>query len=926
MKSALLLLAIPWAAAAQTPSVSNLSTRAQVGAGGDAIFAGFNVSAGGSKTVLIRAAGPALTAFGVTGTLADPRIELFAGANKIGENDNWGTPVGNAVPVTANTFSLVGAFGFAAGSRDAALIATVAPGSYTAVVSGVGDTTGVALLEVYELGAGSARLTNISTRAQVGTGGNILIPGLVVSSGSGIRRLLIRAAGPSLAALGVAGALGDPTLTVLGSNGATVASNNNWSAPVGVGASTTAVVTQAFTQAGAFAFEPDSRDAALIADFSPGNYTIQVSGVGNTSGVALVEVYDITPSQSVTVGAATLTLESLYGTYRHEPVANNFHVGTISLKPGTGGTPVLQWRNEANVTWNLLPELQRLLLRTDATNPYQNTEGGDFRLDMEEGAVVGFYFLNDFYAREGAPPRLTTIRAGGLVNYISASVARPPEGYGFGYSFYTSLWPMVERPMVGFQIGLPGTWIIPNNEDFTQPLLPPGPGTIRFNSPERAPTFWREVFQTVEGSVGYWTSLHFVESRAPKFRLNGTPDGYAVQIASPGWAWGDEAALNRDRAGLAQLSNRLLIPPDGFTMREDTDGEILGQSWMALPLTPAKTGGAVPIGERSLTLFLNAANFKGPVVFWIPDTWTRLSRTYPVVVGRGHDTRPMLIKGIAMETNTVPYFETATAAGVKYSRIPKMTFPVDGGRLTYLMQDVTAYASGALFDGLKSWVNGGPSVTGRFAANASVKPALTAASFTFRQGATDATRVPITGMETVVQSEIVTTPGSTAFALRWLGTAPAGSFPEYFEQAGMGMRVTTAERVPAETKLTAARFGGAGTGAPYTSPTTGANSWLNPAPRAGPFTVSLTDGSIVTYSWYRFADQPALQGLGWSTEEKERLQSIVEKIHAEWRTTAEFMPPPSRGTLASFDSVMLVTPPAGLEIGFVPIVTRQEAR
>ena len=116
---------------AQTPSISNLSARAQVGAASDILVAGFSIGGGANKTVLLRAIGPALAGFGVTGTLADPKLELFAGPNKIGENDNWSTPIGGATPLTAGTFSSVGAFALTAGSRDAALLATLAPGAYT---------------------------------------------------------------------------------------------------------------------------------------------------------------------------------------------------------------------------------------------------------------------------------------------------------------------------------------------------------------------------------------------------------------------------------------------------------------------------------------------------------------------------------------------------------------------------------------------------------------------------------------------------------------------------------------------------------------------------------------------------------------------------------------------------------------------------
>lgn len=305
LRLACFFLALAGALLGQAPSLSNLSTRAQVGTGGDIMITGFNIGAGSNKTVLIRATGPALTAFGVAGALADPKLELYNGATKVSENDNWGTPVGGATAVTAATFSSVAAFPLAAGSRDSALLATLAPGSYTAQVTGINNTTGVALIEVYEVGAAAARLTNISTRALVGTGSDILIPGLVISPGNGTRRLLIRAAGPSLGALGVSGALADPTMVVLGAGGVTVASNDNWGTPAGSGAASATALAAAFTQAAAFSFAAGSRDAAVLADFAPGNYTIQVAGVNNTTGVALVEVYDVTP-----VGGATVTLRA----------------------------------------------------------------------------------------------------------------------------------------------------------------------------------------------------------------------------------------------------------------------------------------------------------------------------------------------------------------------------------------------------------------------------------------------------------------------------------------------------------------------------------------------------------------------------------------------------------------------------------------
>lgn len=296
---------------AQEPRLANLSTRAQVGTSANQLFTGFVIGAGANKTVLIRAVGPTLASapFNIAGTLADPYITLYNSANvAIAANDNWGTPLNGATAVTAATFSSVGAFALAsATSRDAAIVATLPPGSYSAAVSGVGNTSGLAIIEVYELGAtaGSTRLTNISSRAQVGINAAVMIPGIVIAPGSGTRRLLIRAAGPALTALGVPGALADPTLTLTNpADTVTYASNNDWGTPSGATAASAATLSAAFAGFTGFPFPAGSKDAAILVDLAPGSYTVKTSGINNTTGVALVEVYDLTPDTPPTVTVA----------------------------------------------------------------------------------------------------------------------------------------------------------------------------------------------------------------------------------------------------------------------------------------------------------------------------------------------------------------------------------------------------------------------------------------------------------------------------------------------------------------------------------------------------------------------------------------------------------------------------------------------
>jgi hypothetical protein len=266
----------------ETSRLANISTRAFADAGDNTLIAGFVVAGPGTKTVVVRGLGPALAQFGVAGALANPKLTLFNGlAAKLAENDDWGTP---ANPALAAAFGQVGAFALPGGSLDAALIQTLSPGSYTAQLTGVGGTNGVGLIEVYEADAQSSRLINLSSRAYVGAGTSLAIGGVSVQ-GPAPRKVLIRAIGPSLAQFGVTGTLADPVLTLVDKNGAAVTSNDDW------GGSET--LTSAFTAVGAFALSSASKDSALLVTLASGNYTALVSGAGNTTGVALVEVYEV---------------------------------------------------------------------------------------------------------------------------------------------------------------------------------------------------------------------------------------------------------------------------------------------------------------------------------------------------------------------------------------------------------------------------------------------------------------------------------------------------------------------------------------------------------------------------------------------------------------------------------------------------------
>jgi hypothetical protein len=252
--------------ATSVPRLVGLSTRARVFTGDNVMIGGFIIGGATPKTVVIRARGPSL---GVGDALANPTLTLVpaSGAPTI-TNDDWQS-AGNAAQLSAS--------GFEPGdSRESAILATLDPGAYTAIVSGVGNTTGVALVEVFEMDHPEAPLTAISTRGFVQTGDNVMIGGFIIQ-GSSPRTVVVRARGPSL---GVAGALQNPVLTLVPADGSPTTTNDDWQSAGNA------------AQLAASGFQPgDPRESAILVTLNPGAYTAVVSGVGGTMGIAIVEVY-----------------------------------------------------------------------------------------------------------------------------------------------------------------------------------------------------------------------------------------------------------------------------------------------------------------------------------------------------------------------------------------------------------------------------------------------------------------------------------------------------------------------------------------------------------------------------------------------------------------------------------------------------------
>jgi len=282
---------------APTPSptpasqLGNISTRAFVQTGDNAMIGGFIVQGAEPKRVIIRAIGPELTQYGVPDPLANPTLELHDGAGAlIASNDNWQRTIIGGI-ITGDQRRDIRNSGHAPGDgRESAIIADLPGGNYTAIVRGVNDTAGVALVEVYDLSPETnSILANLSTRSFVQTGDNVMIGGFIVQ-GTAAKRVIVRAIGPELTQYGVPNILSDPTLELHDHAGALIASNDNWQHTI-IGGVITANQVADIQNSGHAPTAPT--ESAIIAELQPGNYTAIVRGVNDTTGVGLVEVYDL---------------------------------------------------------------------------------------------------------------------------------------------------------------------------------------------------------------------------------------------------------------------------------------------------------------------------------------------------------------------------------------------------------------------------------------------------------------------------------------------------------------------------------------------------------------------------------------------------------------------------------------------------------
>ena len=517
-----------------------------------------------------------------------------------------------------------------------------------------------------------------------------------------------------------------------------------------------------------------------------------------------------------------------------------------------------------------------------------------------------------------------SLKKGNIGGYMITKVEKVNESFNAGYSMYAAAWPLIkEYPGRSFQSGLFGTWMHPSYD---------GPLPVE------------KLYTDIEGGLGWWRDTEFATA-TPKFIMGG------VQLNFSGWANGPGAGQGRDwnkpkgKYGIAQLSPWLLYPPDGLNLKQGTSGEWFGSGYLPLPLSEPKittAGKDVVTGNQCWTLFLNTGNFKGPVAFFTPYFWSEASVDNPLLSGLFLDTRPSKAnKPFQMETQHIHSAEATDSKGQIYARMATTQYPVGSDGNSELLHRLMVYNKQALWDDVAAWFKGGKPADGRIdVTNASMQKFEKGvrSNWKFYGDHIPKEKRALMNITSYMDANVT---DSATLKVRWEGdlikrrkliNGEVITLPEYYKlvKSGsddIGTWIAVAEtEVPTETGLHGVSFGRAEddrTSLVYTTPEEEKSSWKTPGPAAGPFKVKLGDGSTLTYYWYRFADQPALLNANLSNKEREEIQRRVELLHRNWTRDREYLPPPMSGKLAYLDPALIVTPPKGMEIGFVPIVTKQ---
>ncbi|MDB9741508.1 hypothetical protein OAB00_01495 [Akkermansiaceae bacterium] len=530
-----------------------------------------------------------------------------------------------------------------------------------------------------------------------------------------------------------------------------------------------------------------------------------------------------------------------------------------------------------------------------------------------------------------------------LKPYIFFSYDRDsPKDHNFGAFHYTNIHRTMPAEMIGpyYQSGLFHTWYRPSSiydqKDYSKS---------------------RDGYHCMEGGAGYKPYLRFRSDSTPhKFTTGavagsfgsfsngpgqGKP-GFNRSVSSPTLRWEE----NVGRYGAAQLSNSLLFPLDGINFESGTNNQMLGYGFYALPLTEPKAtiaGTDTPTGNYCWTLFFNTANFSGPICFFTPYHWSKYSIDKPHLRGKCFDNSLLKLNSTYQrETNVVPAKQWAAPNGDIYYVVTSYTMAADEdgvGRLGSMPMTI----DGKMWYNLNAWFKGGNPVGTSFGEvgkeiyvrkNTSAKLAY---------------KINDKLIDTANFAQRIKDKDPSASAFRWKGDLVRRiadeelvEIPRFYrlKSGDLKIKAIPKSEVPAASGLAEVKF-------PEDSKTeyrkSGFNTdpiitplhpdfkhsdaildaWKTPGPVAGPFVAHLSDGSQAVYYWYKFSEQPAIMNSYIDADERDEMQRRVELLHAHWKKDDSYFPNPEQ-RLAKLDQGLMVIPPKGLEIGYVPICVHQQ--
>lgn len=512
-------------------------------------------------------------------------------------------------------------------------------------------------------------------------------------------------------------------------------------------------------------------------------------------------------------------------------------------------------------------------------------------------------------------------------NYFTREWFDDPTN-GAGYSFYAAVWPIMQKypGPENFQLGLPSTWMTPEHSE---------------NLPEG-------FYNTIEGGLGWWGDSRFA-TETPKFIMGGVANGFSQWANGTGAGSGPLLASgHRDwsvpggKYGVAQLSQNVLWPPDGLNMEQGANGEFFGYGYHPLPLTEVmdETKGVnFSTGNQSWTLFVNTKNHKGPIAFFIPTFWTETALDESNLEGlfldaSGTDKN----QAFAIEYAESPALIGMDNSGNTYARILPLVFPATTSNRSEVIREIKVYSKNAKWNEVEDWFNGGKPSTTAFQTNG-IQDVFFSLDHEVDGNISTENGSPVNAKIDFAFAKKESFANGTVAGFEWdsnVVTNVDGKFimPSFYKLSNdNSWEPISSSEVPSSTGLLDKEpvITPRNDQVPYLTPLEpdcpfqdSESPWNTPGPSAGPFTVRLGDGSKLTYYWYRFIDQPSIIHANLPESMRQNLQNKIEMIHANWHSTDEYLPALTNGSLVGLDPGLIVSPPSGMEIGYVPIVTRQE--